>query len=212
MKNNPDSFSFSPVTLDNTNLQFTSSNYWVKFKIKYEGSEPKQFFIRTARPITNLAQLYVPDTSGNYSIKKSGDGIPFAEKDVPHRNTIFRSSYIRELKASFICYWAVMAAINLPIEISTTERFRERDYAEQYFMGIYYGILLFVFLLYFYFFWVMRQHVFFYYVFYVLSIALLQFSLDGLSAQYFFPNHPWMASHIVLFSASMTLFFVTKIG
>lgn len=138
LKNNPDSFSFSPVTLDNTNLQFTSSNYWVKFKIKYEGSEPKQFFIRTARPITNLAQLYVPDTSGNYSIKKSGDGIPFAEKDVPHRNTVFQIKLYPGIESEFyLLLGSDGEVINLPIEISTTERFRERDYAEQYFMGIY---------------------------------------------------------------------------
>lgn len=211
LKSNPSKFSFTPITLDNTNLQFTTSNYWVKFNIRYDGNEAKDFFIRAARPITNLAQLYVPDAKGNYSIKKSGDGIPFAEKDVPHRNTVFQIRLYPGIESEFyLLLGSDGEVINLPIEISTTEKFRERDYAEQYFIGIYYGMLLFVFLLYFYFFWVMRQHVFFYYVFYVLSIALLQFSLDGLSAQYFFPNQPWMASHIVLFSASMTLFFVTK--
>jgi serine phosphatase RsbU (regulator of sigma subunit) len=211
LRNNPHNFSFSPVTLDNTNLQFTKSNYWVKFKIRYEGTEATDFFIRTARPITNLAQLYVPDTSGNYSIKKSGDGIPFAEKDMPHRNTVFQIKLYPGVESEFyLLLGSDGEVINLPIEISNNATFRARDYAEQYFIGIYYGMLLFVFLLYFYFFMVMRQHVFFYYAFYVLSIALLQFSLDGLSAQYFFPNHPWMASHIVLFSASMTLFFVTK--
>ncbi len=211
LKNNSYSFSFSPITLDNTNLQFTNSNYWVKFNIRYEGNEAKDFFIRTARPITNLARLYVPDTNGVYTIKISGDGIPFEEKDVPHRNTVFQIRLYPEMESQFyMLLGSDGEVINLPLEISTREKFRERDYAEQYFMGIYYGMLLFAFLLYFYFFWVMRQRVFFYYVFYVLSIALLQFSLDGLSAQYFFPNNPWMASHIVLFSASMTLFFVTN--
>ncbi len=211
LKNHPAEFSFSPVTLDNTNLQFTTSNYWVKFTIRYEGSEVKEFFIRAARPITNLVQLYIPDTNGVYSVKKSGDGIPFAEKDIPHRNSVFQIKlYPGSENEFYLLLGSDGEVINLPLEISTTQRFRERDYSEQYFLGIYYGMLLFVFLLYFYFFWVLRKHVFFYYVFYVLSIALLQFSLDGLSAQYFFPNNPWMASHIVLFSASMTLFFVTK--
>ncbi|MCG3166374.1 MAG: hypothetical protein POELPBGB_02152 [Bacteroidia bacterium] len=211
LKNNSQNFSFSPIIIDNTNLQFTTSNYWVKFIIRYEGSEAEDFFIRTARPITNLAQLYVPDSSGNYTIKKSGDGIPFAEKDVPHRNTVFQIKLYPEIENEFyLLLGSDGEVINLPLEIITPDKFRERDYGEQYFIGIYYGMLLFVFLLYFYFFWVMRQHVFFYYVFYVLSIALLQFSLDGLSAQYFFPNNPWMASHMVLFSACMTLFFVTK--
>ena len=211
LRNHPSDFSFSPITLDNTNLQFTTSNYWVKFNIRYDGTEAKDFFIRTARPITNLVQLYQPDSNGVYILKKSGDGIPFSEKDVPHRNSVFQIKLYPGTESQFyLLLGSDGEVINLPLEISTPERFRERDYAEQYFMGIYYGMLLFVFLLYFYFFWVMRQHVFFYYVFYVLSIALLQFSLDGLSAQYFFPNNPWLSSHIVLFSASMTLFFVTK--
>jgi serine phosphatase RsbU (regulator of sigma subunit) len=211
LKNHPADFSFSPITLDNTNLQFTTSNYWVKFKIRYEGTEAKEFFIRAARPITNLVQLYVPDTGGVYTIKKSGDGIAFAEKDVAHRSTVFQIKLYPGTESEFyLLLGSDGEVINLPIQISDNSTFRERDYSEQYFLGIYYGMLLFVFLLYFYFFWVLRKHVFFYYVFYVLSIALLQFSLDGLAAQYFFPNNPWMASHMVLFSASMTLFFVTK--
>ncbi len=213
LKNQPENFLFSPVTLDNTNLQFTTSNYWVKFKIRYEGNEPTDFFIRAARPVTNLAELYAPDINGIYSVKKSGDGIPFKEKDVSHRNTVFQIKLYPEIESEFyLLLGSDGEVINLPLEISNSATFHERDYREQYFAGIYYGMLLFVFLLYFYFFLVLRQKVFFYYVFYVLSIALLQFSLDGLSAQYFFPENPWMASHIVLFSASLTLFFVTKYG
>lgn len=211
LKNNPDKFSFAPIMLENTNLEFTTSNYWVKFNIHYKGSQAREFFIRAARPITNLAELYVPDTNGTYLVKKSGDGIKFSEKDVPHRNTVFQIRLYPQTESElYLLLGSDGEVINLPLEIITPATFRERDYREQYFIGIYYGMLLFVFLLYFYFFLVLRQKVFFYYVFYVLNIALLQFSLDGLSAQYFFSNNTWFANHIVLFSASMTLFFVTK--
>lgn len=211
LRNNPDAFTFSPILLDNTNLEFTTSNYWVKFKIDYHGSETKDFYLKVARPITNLAELYVPENDGTYSVKRSGDGIRFSEKDVAHRNTVFS---IRLRPGSVNEFYLLVGSdgevINLPIELSDVSTFRENDYAQQYFTGIYYGVLLFVFLLYFYFFWVMRQPVFFYYVFYVVSMALLQFSLDGLTSQYFFPDNPWLANHMVLISASLTLLFVTN--
>ena len=209
LNRHPDNYKFRLINKDKEDLGFTTSEYWIKFRILYNGEAEKSFYLETARPVTNTAELYQGNNKGGYTQAISGDGIPADKKNVQHRSTVFKINLQpMQVNTFYMKIASDGEALNLPIKLWTPEGFWRRDYKEQYVLGIYYGILLFVSMIYFFFYAALKEKSFIYYVLYVLGVAALQFSLDGFSAQYFFRENVWLANRIVLFSACFGLFFL----
>lgn len=201
---------FTRINTNNLNIGFTNKTYWVKFRINYIAEQSEEYYLEVARPITNEVKLYHPDKYGRYELKQSGDGIEFDKRDVPHRKSVFKITlYPNVVNTYYLKLSSDGEVINLPIKLWKQEALRDTDYKDQFFQGIYYGVLFFVFIIYFFFFLALKEESFKFYVLYVLSIALLQFSLDGLSFNFIFPNNIWWANKILLISACCSLIFVT---
>ena len=80
---------FDPIKSDNLSLGFTSSNYWVSFSLENSTSNNNTYYLETARPVTDLANLYVV-TKDSIIKYQSGDQIPFNQRQVAHRSTVFK--------------------------------------------------------------------------------------------------------------------------
>lgn len=205
--------SFQPTHNNVENLNFTSSGWWVRFKVKNEMEKEILFLLETARPVTNKAILY--QVSGNRVIRTwySGDNIPYDEHSFKHRKTMFKMQLTDNSPKEFVMYLESDGeVITMPLIFWRTEDFMRYDYTNQLFQGLFYGVLIFVAIIYFFFYFALRSKAFLYYVMYVISMAMLQFSLDGMAYQYFFPNSPYWADHFVLLSACLAVFFVLLFG
>lgn len=200
---------FSVLGEDNANLDFTSSSYWIKFKVKNEDAYPKKFFLEVARPLTNIANLYTVYNNGLAIEYKNGDEIVFDEREIQHRKLLFPVQFqAKEELTFFLQLRSDGEVITLPIKLWHPEAMMKKDYHELYMFGFYYGILLFVIIIYFFFYIALREKSFLYYVIYVFCIAFLQMSLDGLSFQYLWPENTWWGNHVVVMSATLTAIFV----
>lgn len=205
----PEKYNFKAIGSDNHNIGFTSSTYWLKFNIKLNSDFPENFFLETAKPITNLAELYFPDKQGNYWKKISGDDRNFENKDVQHRSTLFNLPLFPDNERTFyIKLFTDGEVLTLPLKLWKPEGLREKDYHEQYGFGFFYGILFFVILIFMFFYFALKEKSFMYYVLFVISIGLLQFSLDGYTMQFIFPENPWIGHRIVPITACLSLIFV----
>lgn len=201
--------SFTPLKQENANLDFTTSSFWVKFKIINEDSVPKNFLLETARPLTNIVNLYTVKSNGQITASKNGDEIPFGEREISHRKILFPVQFLPNEELSF--YLQLRSdgeVLTLPVRLWHPQPLMKKDYHEQYMFGFYYGILIFVVIINFFFYVALREKSFLYYVLYVFSIAVLQMSLDGLSFQYLWPSNTWWANHVVVISATLTAVFV----
>lgn len=196
---------FQIIKQDNANLSFTSSTYWAWFKVKNTDSFPKHFMLEVARPLTNVANLFTIDNNGECKVQHNGDELVFSKREVQNRKLLFPVKFQPGEELTF--YLQLRSdgeVIILPIRLWKPESLMQRDYNDQYLFGLFYGILLFVFIIYFFFYIALRDKAFLYYVFYVASIMLLQMSLDGLSFQYLWSNNIWWANHVIPLSASLT--------
>lgn len=200
---------FQRISSNNMNTGFTNKTYWVKFRINYVAEESENYYLEIARPITNEVKLYHPDKHGNYELKESGDGIKFNQRDVPHRKSVFHITlYPHVINTFYVKLSSDGEVINLPVKLWKQEAFRDSDYRDQFFQGIYFGILFFVFIIYFFFFIALKEKSFIFYVIYVFCIALLQFSLEGFTFHFLFPFNVWLANKTLLFGACGALIFV----
>jgi len=192
------------------NLDFTTSSWWVKFKLKNESSF-SHFIIETGRPITNSVKFYQLRGSKIENEFSSGDDFPFSEKTIPHSKNIFPVvMYPGQTKEYIINLRSDGEVITLPLKISDRLSFFKADATYQFSFGFYYGIMALVVVIYFFFFILLKDKAFLFYIVYVASQALLQFGLDGYAYRYLFPAGGYMANHFIILIAGFTILILLK--
>ncbi|RIV38266.1 hybrid sensor histidine kinase/response regulator [Flagellimonas lutimaris] len=212
IRNNPN-LEFVPLSSLKENLGFSSDNYWMSFTLENQTSEFAQYYLETARPITDIVNLYLVDNEGNVQEQYSGDKIPFSKKTIQHRKSIFDIELepFQKLQA-YIHLKSDGEVVMLPMRLYQEDKFFNLTYKEQVFYGFFYGILILACIIYLFFFFALKDRAFIYYALYVLFIALMQFSLDGFFHQYFTPQGGWLSDRAVLLTAFISLFFFGKYG
>jgi signal transduction histidine kinase/ActR/RegA family two-component response regulator len=208
-----ESLTFVPLTSIKENIGFSNENYWLKFDIENTTAEYAEYYIETARPITDVVNLYLVDRNGQVEQQLSGDKIPFSQKSVQHRKSIFDVQLDPFQKVSaYIHIQSDGEVVMFPLDVYKKDQFFNLTYKEQVFYGFFYGILILACIIYLFFFFALKDRAFIYYGLYVLFIALMQFSLDGFFHQYIAPQGGWVSDKAVLLTAFISLFFFSKYG
>ncbi|WP_159075749.1 7TM diverse intracellular signaling domain-containing protein [Muricauda brasiliensis] len=212
IRDNPN-LDFVPLSGLNENLGFSNDNYWLKFSLHNAADEFEQYYLETARPITDVVNLYLVNQTGDVQKQLSGDKISFSEKTVQHRKSIFDIELKPYQKVTaYIHLKSDGEVVMLPMDLYQEGIFLNLTYKEQVFYGFFYGILVLASIIYLFFFFALKDKAFVYYACYVLFIALMQFSLDGFFHQYFTPEGGWLSDRAVLLTALTSLLFFGKYG
>ncbi|MFT6502995.1 MAG: serine phosphatase RsbU (regulator of sigma subunit) [Crocinitomicaceae bacterium] len=188
-------------------LDFTTKTYFVHFRIKNTELKASNFYLTTARPITNTAELQFIGYGGN-TVLHSGDAIPYGRKIIESNNCDFpiyapkneTIEYVLKLKSDG-------EVISLQMVFSNEKDFHANQSRRQFNAGIFYGIFLFVILIYLTFYLLIRDPLYLIYSLYVVFSGLLQFSLDGYIHKYVFTSGGYLTQHSVLFIAGWTVLF-----
>lgn len=206
-----ESLEYKPLSSSNHSVGFTSSNYWVKFKLENTSKTPNVYYLETGRPITDIATLYQINKKGEIKTFKSGDQIPFNERQVAHRSTFFKITLPSNAAQQFYIHLKSDGeTINIPLNLYNESAFWMMNYNQQLFLGIFYGLLFLAGTIYLFFYTGIKEKTFLYYGFYVFSIALMQATLDGIIHQYVFPEGGFFNSKAVLIMALLSNFFLLK--
>lgn len=206
-----DKLSFRALSGSNEDLGFTNHHYWLKFPISNPTDRYKDYYFETARPLTDIVDLYLVDKNGKAEKRVSGDQIPFDERDFEDHKSIFHLEL--PPNAEFQAYLHLASdgeVISIPLKLYDTESFIQNASKEQVFYGLFYGILIFAGIFYLFFFVSLQERTFLYYGLYVLFIGLLQFGLDGFLFQYILPSGGWLNSRAVIILALISTFFLIK--
>ena len=201
---------FVEVNTDNQNQGFTTNNYWLRFSLINKESIAKTYYLETGRPVTDEADLY-QKVSATWLLKKSGDQIQFAERDLAHRNTNFKIDLPANSETEFYLHLKSDGeTLSLGLKLQSPDEFWQSNYKQQAFLGGFYGMLAISALIYLFFFTSLRENSFLFYGIYVISIALMQGALDGFIYQYVFPSGSYINARMVLISALFSNFFLLK--
>lgn len=202
---NESKFAFSPLLNPTTNLGFTNHHYWVRFQLTNSSDRELLVFLETARPITDVADLYKIESDGKSSIIKNGDLIPFVDRPVAHRKLIFPISLpANSLSEFYLHLHSDGEVISLPMTIHDDISLIKATYFDQLIFGIFYGLLSLAFVTYLFFYFGIKEKSFLLYSFYVVSVALLHSSLDGYFFQYFLKDSGWFADRSLLLFAAIS--------
>ena len=209
--NDTNSLKFAPVKNEYQNIGFTNDHYWAKLSLSNQSKETLLYYLETARPVTDHADLYIVDPDGKISEQHSGDNIPFHQRSFDNRKTIFK--LLLSPKKSYKLYLHLKSdgeVISLPLFLHSSDDMIHITYLEQLVFGFFYGILLLAAIIYLFFYFGMRDKSFLYYSLYVVFVGLMQFSLDGYFFEYITPRGGWFYLHSVLIFATIGAFFLGK--
>lgn len=190
------------------NLDFTTKTYFIHFVFVNQTEYHFPLRLETARPITNEVNLYY---LGQKLESLSGDELPFNKKTIKTNRSYLplvsqansTNEYVLKLRSDG-------EIISLPMIFWKERTFKKREHHYQFSMGIYYGIFVFVILIYLTFYVQLRDKLFLLYSFYVLFSGLLQFGLDGYIHEYIFPDGGYWTQHSIIIVAGLTVFFVLR--
>ncbi|MBJ7879502.1 hybrid sensor histidine kinase/response regulator [Gelidibacter salicanalis] len=201
---------FNSLKSENHSVGFTSDHYWMRFKMQNITDVPIVYYLETARPVTDKADLYQTLDSGIIHFQ-SGDQIKFEDRQIPHRSTVFKIMLSPQTVQQFYIHLKSDGeTINLPLALYSETAFWIMNYKQQLFLGLFYGMLFLAGIIYLFFYISLKAKSFLYYGIYVFSIGLLQSTLDGFIFQYIFPNGGFFNDKAVLFTALATNFFLLK--
>lgn len=202
-------FQFQPMEKENRDFGFTNKNIWVRFALKNESNKELNYFFETARPITDLAELFIIKEDQSVTKYISGDAIPFDQRSFRVRKTTFKINLAaNESQQFYLHIKSDGEQLAMPMILHTSENMLEESSFEQFIFGFFYGILIIASILYMFFFFGMRDKTFFFYSMYVIFIGLLQFSIDGYFYKFVTPQSGWFSMHAVIIFASFASFFL----
>ncbi|MCU0402296.1 MAG: ATP-binding protein [Algoriphagus sp.] len=195
----------------NSNLGFTDHQFWVKFELKNTDSNAKSLYLETARPITDVADLYFLENGEIKKITRNGDLMPFGEREIKHRKLIFPITLLPNSTTQYFLHLQSDGeVINLPLTLHDGTSLIETTFTDQLVFGVFYGILILAALTYLFFYFGIKEKSFILYVAYVVSIGLLHSSLDGYFFQYLLGEPGWFADRSLLIFATISAILLNR--
>lgn len=193
---------YEPYT-STPNLGITSSTFWVKIKLNKEPGGAKQLLI-FEYPVIDEVTFYP------FSYKKDFDklsttiseNVPFRNRKYLHQNIVF------DIPDSCTNKWVFFKVkcseqLLLPIILSEKETSLTNFTTIDFFTGLYFGIMIVMFLYNGFLYLFTRDKNYLYYVFYVFTVAVTQFTLLGYSFRFVFFDYPQIASKMVFLSGAL---------
>jgi signal transduction histidine kinase len=193
------------------NFGYTRSVYWARFHVVSRQQTVPYWYLEYAYPMFDSISLYIPDTlkPGKFTVKHSGDLMPFATREIPYRNFLF---YLPNCADTLTCFMRLktQSSMSIPLTIWSPKGFKDKAFEELFMLGLYYGIFL-VMVLYNIFLAVsLRDKSYAFYVFYVLGFGLFQLSWNGLAYQLLWPEAVWWNNLSPVFFIAFAGFWVSN--
>jgi two-component system, sensor histidine kinase LadS len=195
-----------PIKQSVENLDFTASSYFIDFVVVNTNKAARKFVLQTARPVTNEVVLWSEDT-----VLRTGDEMVFADRAMIYKESAFPIALeAGESKRFVLKIRSDGEALIIPMRFWNESDFVATQSEQQFYSGIYFGIFLFVVVIYFIFYTQLRDRLFLSYTMYIFLSGLLQFSLDGYMYRYVFPSGSYWVDHLVVVIAGGAVFFLLK--
>jgi PAS domain S-box-containing protein len=180
----------------NPNQGFSPSVFWVRFSLSDNFDPDREWLLVLEYSLLDLVDIYLPQKNGEYLRKKSGDHLPFREREIGNRNLIVILPP-PVLASGLPIYLRIQSesAISLPMSIWSDRAFIKSDRQAQFILGLYYGVILVMMIYSLLLLITLRESTYFYYLLFILNFGLYQAIMNGIAYEYLWPGYPVWNSH-----------------
>jgi len=186
---------------ENPSFGYSKSAYWARFSL--ESQSPKEYYLEVEYSLLDNIDFYTYSNEGILIHKKSGDLLPFTQRDIDYRNFIFIISTTNNSKKENYIRIQSKGTIVIPLILWTPKVFLEKKNTELLVFGVYFGALL-VMALYNLFIWVsVKDNSYLFYVCFIITSILYFSNAHGFTFQYFWFGSAELFNQVF---SSLTLF------
>lgn len=203
--------SFSQAEKETLNFGLTSSAYWVWVTLnRPENSVPK-LYVEMGYPHLDVLEVY-GEKGGQFELQyRLGDSVGFKDRPVKDRTWVIPVEFApQQATIDILIRTQSQGSIQLPFIVHTNESYHLSDRNEQLVLGLYYGILFGLLAYNLLLVLGTRERVYVDYCAYAGCQMLFQFSQNGLSFEYFWPEATQWHQVSIPFFASLSLLFCTR--
>jgi signal transduction histidine kinase/CheY-like chemotaxis protein len=180
------------------NFGFTSSAIWLRFSVVSHDPKTVNWILALDNARLNYVYLYYKNRDKSHFVeKKAGSLLPFTDREVPHNIFVFNLQLHDGAQKSFYLRIKSNTSITIPLSILSRDRFRLWSEVRNYFLGIFYGIIIAMICYNFFLLTSLRDLNYAYFIITILAFMCNQASRDGLGHQYIWPN--WPNRHFQMF-------------
>lgn len=194
------------------NFGFIPHDVWFTFKICNATSNKAAFVLSLNNPNLDLVEL-ISFYSFDSTVKQypMGDIAPFKAREIKAKKFAFPLEIVSNDTVTY--YLRINNGgeqFHFTSTLHSEELFLQKESSENYFLGIYFGILFFI-LLFNIFMWVITKELLSrHYSFYLLTFLFLQLSLLGFGKQYLWQDNAYLSNHANPFFASASVYFLLR--
>jgi len=195
------------------NLGITAATVWVKLSIRNTSSVSK-LFLMAGQPAIDKVVLYAPQANGKWENISLGEYKTYKERLIDNPNYIFPVQIPKDSIKVFYLSINSKDQIQLPLLLGTEHSILNENLTQNIFFGMYAGIIVIMILYNLFLAFTVRDSSYYYYIVYIFFVGLTQFTFQGLSFKYLWPESTWLANYssilVPFFSGISTIVFIRK--
>ena len=178
---------------------YTSSTFWLKFRLQSQSLVSKHFFLELNYPPIDFCSLDLFFDDGLMRHFQGGDRVPFNKRPVHYRNLVFPFTIEADQGVTGYLKVQTEGSLKLPFILHLDRDMVATAGREQIALAHYLGVLLVMGLLNLFIYFRLRDICFLYYVLFTVIFANFMASYYGFSAQYLWPNWIWWSNSNIPF-------------
>lgn len=172
---------------------FTKSVYWVYFKTNTSKIDFENLFLECNLATIDKVELFYKSSNG-FEKKIAGDRIPFSEREVNYRTVVFKLPINSNEEKDFFLRLENKGPMKFSLNLFSPNEFSKFTINDQVILGIYYGMMIVMILYNLSLFISTKEKNYFFYILYVINIAIYQFFISGNASQILFYDYPEIAN------------------
>lgn len=180
---------------------YNKENLWIKFSIKNSCKNDRRFILEIPNATINDLTFYKEEHSQNFKKIRTGASYNYNSREVKTRYFTFEIDIPPgNIRNYFINVNTEGDAMNFPLVLWKNLPYINKTATQRYFLGIYYGSILFIIIFHLFLFYKFRDKALIFYMLYVAGFAGYQLYMDGFASKYILPDYPFIAKR------SLTMF------
>lgn len=185
------------------NFSYTRDHLWLRIDIQSAAEEPQSWILEMRYASLDRVSLFSIGDDGMEQ-QHAGDTLPYQQRNIGHRNPVFAVELAPGEKRSFYLLTHSQGSLTLDSQLWNTTAFHEQSQLTYVLLAIYFGMLLALASYNLMLFAALGERSFVLYVCFVVSFGIAVLAINGLGAQYLWPNLGEMGNRILPFFLSLS--------
>ena len=196
---------FAPLPDGNTAFGFQSGAFWFHARlINQDPAEPRWLLLQEYA-LSDHIDVYLRYPDGRLWHQAGGDALPFHARSIRYRQPNFMLTLPTGQPVDLLVRVQSQSSMQVPLMLYTPSAFAELSRDAQLAIGIYYGILLALFVYNLVLWLSLRDPSYGWYLLHIGAFGLVLFTLNGFGFEYLWPNSTWLADKSVPLSICLAL-------